>query len=231
MDEARDLALQGAPHGTVVIADTQTAGRGRVPNRTWQAEPAQNLTFTVILRYAGFSAIPSALTLRTGLCLVHAIEEYAGKNDRIALKWPNDVLIGDKKVAGILTIADEAAVLIGIGINVAQTSFPPALEEKATSIAVAAQRYMAPEARFDLLDIVLTQLLAELERTDTHWQEQLNNRLYRRSQPIRFIAGGADAGSVVDGVLEGVSASGEVVIQCDTGEMCRFLTGEIVFSG
>jgi BirA family biotin operon repressor/biotin-[acetyl-CoA-carboxylase] ligase len=145
MLDARTLAAKGAVHGTVISADVQELGRGRA-NRPWKDQRGQSLLFTILLRYPGIAAIPPALTLRTGLALSLAIEDFApALKGLVQVKWPNDVMIGPrkagpaKKVSGILTEGDGETVYIGIGVNVAQTDFPETLRRKATSIALALQ--------------------------------------------------------------------------------------------
>lgn len=177
MDEARLLAAQGEVHGTVVAADFQEAGRGRTTGRAWQADRGRNLFFTILLRYGGFAAIPKAITLKTGLALSLAIEDFApALTGTVLVKWPNDVMIGAPspvagtaqaagKAAGILTEGDGTVVYIGIGVNVGQTEFPEALRGKATSIALALGERSGEDDgqdRFRLLEKILVRLHREL---------------------------------------------------------------------
>jgi BirA family biotin operon repressor/biotin-[acetyl-CoA-carboxylase] ligase len=145
MLDARTLDAHGAAHGTVIIADVQELGRGRA-SRPWDAPRGQSLLFTILLRYPGIAAIPPALTLRTGLALSLAIEDFApALKGLVQVKWPNDVMIGPrengpaKKVSGILTEGDGETVYVGIGVNVAQTEFPESIRRKAVSIALVLQ--------------------------------------------------------------------------------------------
>ncbi|MDR2049531.1 MAG: biotin--[acetyl-CoA-carboxylase] ligase family protein, partial [Treponema sp.] len=152
MDEARFLAAEGAVSGTVMAAGYQRAGRGRA-GRLWNMGRKESLPFTLILRYPAVTAIPQCLTLRTGLAVSLAIEDFveavipsAVPAGRVQVKWPNDIMLIQKdgygkKAAGILAEATGFAgdsggmVYLGIGINVAQKGFPPELEKKACSIA------------------------------------------------------------------------------------------------
>jgi BirA family transcriptional regulator, biotin operon repressor / biotin---[acetyl-CoA-carboxylase] ligase len=114
-----DLLARGGPEGQVLVAEAQTAGRGRV-GRTWVSVPGDSLTFSVLLRPA--SVPPAArgwLPLLTGVAVAAAVRSVAGV--AAVLKWPNDVLVGDRKLAGILAEQSPAsgAVVIGIGLNVA----------------------------------------------------------------------------------------------------------------
>ncbi len=119
-DEAKRIALAGAPHGTLLVADAQTAGRGR-QNRRWIAPAGSALLLSLILRPPLPAAQTGRLTMICGLAAADAITEVAGVQP--GLKWPNDLLFGDRKVAGILTEMATLGekldfVIVGIGINV-----------------------------------------------------------------------------------------------------------------
>jgi BirA family biotin operon repressor/biotin-[acetyl-CoA-carboxylase] ligase len=198
MDEARSLVsgFSGdAPHGTVIAAGYQSAGRGR-SGRPWNTERDESLLFTVIFRYPDAAAIPPCFTLRAGLALSLAVEDFIGEAGpdretlagRVQVKWPNDIMLiqkdgTGKKAAGVLAEAagfsgsSDGAVYLGVGINVAQRKFPPELEKKACSIAgtlypekpgveTAASYAVLAERRFTLLEKVLVRLYAELEKPD-----------------------------------------------------------------
>jgi BirA family biotin operon repressor/biotin-[acetyl-CoA-carboxylase] ligase len=137
MDESRRLAARGEPHGTVLCAGLQEAGRGR-RSRSWIAAAGESLLFTILLRYPSFSTQPRAITLKAGLALSQAVEDFAPPlSGRVRVKWPNDLMIDSRKAAGILTEGDGEIVYIGMGVNVAQTVFPEAFRAKATSLALA----------------------------------------------------------------------------------------------
>lgn len=114
-----DLLTRGGPEGQVLVAEEQTAGRGRM-GRSWVSQPGASLTFSVLLRPA---LVPPArrgwLPLLTGVAVVTAVRAVAGC--AATLKWPNDVLIGDRKLAGILAEQSGDAVVVGIGLNVGMT--------------------------------------------------------------------------------------------------------------
>ena len=93
MDQARAAAAEGATHGTVIVAEAQDAGRGRIAGRLWRSAPGESLLSTTILRYPSLAALPSALTLRIGLAAAEAIESAAPfQAGFVRVKWPNDVL-------------------------------------------------------------------------------------------------------------------------------------------
>lgn len=145
-DLLRDQALAGAAAGSTVLADHQTAGRGRL-GRTWHTPAGRSLLGSVLLRPQGGEAdAAAALSLRIGLALAEAIEQSAPV--RVALKWPNDVLVDGAKVAGILCEAAVGFVVAGIGVNVAQqpAELPRDVDPPATSLAVAAGREVSRSA-------------------------------------------------------------------------------------
>jgi BirA family biotin operon repressor/biotin-[acetyl-CoA-carboxylase] ligase len=227
MDEGRRLAARGAPPGTVAAADYQEAGRGRIRTRPWKMDAGKNLSFTILLRCPG--GVPEALTLRTGLALALAAEDFApALKCRVEIKWPNDLMIDRRKAGGILTEGDGSAVFIGIGGNVAQTGFPPEVRAKATSIALALGDPAAlAEDRFRLLELILARLYAELNQ-GRPWREGLEERLYRKGEQVTFIDGAAGSDSAVEGRLAGIGPAGELLIVPQGEEKARsFITGEL----
>jgi BirA family biotin operon repressor/biotin-[acetyl-CoA-carboxylase] ligase len=227
MDISRLLAARGEKHGTVIAADFQEAGRGRVRERPWNMERGTNLPATILLRYGRMEAIPAAITLRTGLALARAIEDFVpALAGRVMIKWPNDIMIGSKKAAGILAEAEGGNVFTGIGINVAQTEFPPALRDKAVSIGGAAGIVIAPETRFVLLELVLARLHRELAASD--WRERLQERLYKKGEAVCFMDGAAGSNRAVQGRLDGIGPGGELLITPEGDRQARaFVTGEL----
>ncbi|MDR1618640.1 MAG: biotin--[acetyl-CoA-carboxylase] ligase [Treponema sp.] len=268
MDEARSLASAAAPHGTVICADFQTGGRGRIRGRPWLGDAGDGLFFTILLRYGSFAAVPPALTLRTGLSLSLAVEAFAPPlAGMLRIKWPNDLMVqlpgAVRKIAGILTESDGNVVFIGIGVNVAQTGFPEPIRHKAASIAQALAlradapapvqssaaarrdapappRILSPESRFTLLEHILARLYRELEGDaadcgpaagrdgDARWRGPLEDRLYLKGEPVRFIPGGADSGRIVEGRFQGIGPGGELLILPPGAAVpLAFVTGEL----
>ena len=136
---ARKLAEAGAPGGAVVIADSQTKGRGRLRDREWHSPPGLNLYTSIILRPALDAVLIPPLTLVAGVAVAELFSHYCP--GRIALKWPNDVLINGRKACGILAEAKTAGkkalfVILGIGLNINMTkeALAPHLRESATSL-------------------------------------------------------------------------------------------------
>ncbi|MDR2375477.1 MAG: biotin--[acetyl-CoA-carboxylase] ligase [Treponema sp.] len=255
MDVSRSLADGGAPHGTVITADFQEAGRGRTGGRPWLGDAGDNLFFTILLRYGSFAAIPAALTLRTGLAVSLAIGDLVPPlAGLVRIKWPNDVLIllpqGGRKIAGILSESNGSTVFIGVGVNIRQREFPPGLRHKAASLILSLRELglegtgLDGDLRFTLLELILDRLYMELTPpaaggTDSvsrvpaaTWRERLEERLYMRGERVRFIAGEADSGRIVEGTLQGIGPGGELLIlPPDSGAERSFVTGELDLYG
>ena len=237
-----------APHGTVILADYQLAGRGRF-DRPWQSLPAENLLCTIILRFN--AALPRALTLRTGLAVSNAVDRCIAP-ETTAVKWPNDVLFDGRKIAGILTEGSVSAMLAtsamspaspasppftvftGIGVNVLQKTFS-GLDRSAASIALingtdgmAAAKEDDQPLRLLLLQYILEELWAELvsEHRIQSWRDRIGARLYRRGDPIQFAPGGRGSDSTLPCILTGIGEEGELLVQTETG-MRSFVSGEI----
>jgi BirA family biotin operon repressor/biotin-[acetyl-CoA-carboxylase] ligase len=232
MAVSRALAAGGEPHGTVIAAGFQEAGRGRTQGRIWHMERNTSLPFTVLLRYGRVEAIPPALTLRTGLAIALAIEDFVpALAGAVRVKWPNDIMICAKKAAGILAEAGGGDVHIGIGINVAQKTFPGFLRGKATSLSLAAGMDILWETRFALLENILRRLHGELENGGD-WRGRLEERLYQKGEAVRFAEGAAGSDRVVEGRLAGIGPGGELlIVPRGESEARSFVTGELLVYG
>jgi BirA family biotin operon repressor/biotin-[acetyl-CoA-carboxylase] ligase len=139
--EALRLAAAGEPEGCVVVADAQSAGRGRL-GRSWWAERGGSLLASWLVRPALEVERWPALTLVAGLAAARAL--IASTGIEVRLKWPNDLLAGEKKIGGLLAEADGyGALVLGLGVNVRQTEFPAELAGTATSVADAGGRLVA----------------------------------------------------------------------------------------
>jgi BirA family transcriptional regulator, biotin operon repressor / biotin---[acetyl-CoA-carboxylase] ligase len=241
MDLSRKLAREGAPggspNGVVILADFQESGRGRKQDRKWEMERGANLSFTIFLKFPGIEQIPSALTLRTGLAVCLAIEDFVPcLQGSCLVKWPNDILIkpvnGEsyRKAVGILCEADGGNVHLGIGINTSQKEFPPHLRDKAVSIALAAGLDISQEERFTLLENILSRLYIELDAENAkNWKSRLEKKLYKKNEQVLFIEGAAGSGKEVKGRLTGITDTGELLIVPDgETQASSFITGELI---
>jgi len=159
------LAEGGAADGTVVVATSQRAGRGR-RGRVWFDEPGASLLFSLLVRPRLAPAQWPLLSLMTSVAVARALGQTAGLSAQ--LKWPNDILVDGRKVAGILLesrFTPQAVVIIGVGINLAQTRFPADLQARAISVRQASGRLVEPDrllrAVLDEIDIWRTRLDGE----------------------------------------------------------------------
>jgi BirA family biotin operon repressor/biotin-[acetyl-CoA-carboxylase] ligase len=226
--EAAAWAREGAPEGALVIAEHQTAGRGRL-GRTWDDAPGQNLLFSLVLRPSLPPHRLGLITLAGGVAVAEAVAEWtAPVAPRI--KWPNDVLLGGRKCCGMLlesSLGADGFVVLGIGLNVNQDVFPPPLEERATSLRLETGRLIPRVA-------LLTAVLARLEHwtarlaagADAALHEAFVARMIGLGEPAAVrLAGG---GPPVEGVIEGVGTDG--ALRFRTGNTVRTLhAGDVTF--
>ena len=222
MDVAREAGRSGAPHGLVVLADEQTAGRGRF-GRRWVAPPGVNLTFTILVR-PDVSTL-ERLSMIAALGVGDGVAAAAGV--RPVFKWPNDVQVHGRKLAGILIEAELAGespsfALIGIGLNVnLDTSIVPEIAE----IAVSLRDVLGCElAREDLLAAVL----CSFER----WYEQQPGAAVREAWAARLVTLGQPisvsfAGRVETGIAESVTDTGALCLRREDGSVMVLPAGEV----
>jgi BirA family biotin operon repressor/biotin-[acetyl-CoA-carboxylase] ligase len=229
-DVLKDLAHRGAPEGTVVVAEQQTHGRGR-HGRSFASPAGVGIYVSLLVRPQVDTPRFPQLTLASAVATAEALTEYSTLPVR--LKWPNDVEIHGKKVAGILceavlNPATSPLVIIGIGINVNTTleHFPPELHHQVTSLALTAGH---PWARLPLL----AGLLAHLERLYQAFHRGDITSILQRwlhygpiiGRQVRFTdASGAGVGTVVD-----LAEDGALLVQDTDGARRRLVAGEVVF--
>lgn len=178
-DDARRWAERDAPHGALVVADHQTAGRGR-QGRIWTTRAGLNLTISLVLRPAIPASEYGLVTLAASVAARGAVAEHA-VGRKVEIKWPNDILIGRAKCCGMLlesaiqADADASYVVLGIGMNVNQTVFPDELQGRATSLmletgqrldraALLADLLSSLEAAFDEMEKRPDDLIRSYER-------------------------------------------------------------------
>ena len=199
-------AREGAP-GDVFTADYQTAGRGRLDHR-WEAAPGENLLMSVVLDVAGLEAAQIAtLPLVAGLAVAKAVSATAPAR----IKWPNDVYVEARKIAGILCELQGTHAIVGLGVNVRQQVFPAELEAKATSYA----RLGASASVLQVRDAVLEELSAAYERWRREgfgavWPE-LAERDFLKGRQVRVFRTDDDAHPLV-GRCGGIAADGAVLV-------------------
>ena len=220
MDVARQEARRGAAEGTVIIADEQTAGKGRI-RRSWFT-PKGNIALSIIL-YPGVSYLPYLIMLAS-LAVANSIEAETGLKTQI--KWPNDILIGGKKVCGILVESDvrEDAVayaIIGIGINVDfRIADFPDIAATATSLGTELGRDIS---RIRLLKRLLTEIdmlyASAGESIFASWRD----RLVTLGKKVQATSGN----SIMKGVAESVDRDGSLMLRLADGSLTSIIAGDV----
>ncbi|MEM1055465.1 MAG: biotin--[acetyl-CoA-carboxylase] ligase [Bacteroidota bacterium] len=215
--EAAAWAEAGASTGAMVTADTQTDGRGRL-GRTWGDEPGRDLALSLVLR----PALPAERLGLVGLAAALGVAEALdARTPGVTLKWPNDVLIGGKKAAGVLAETRWTAcggghrptVLLGIGLNVGRETFPPGLEARATSLALATgQTYDRAAVLADLL----LALESALSLSDAALVREAEARLGSLGQRLEVGFPGTERTPVAGTVL-GLGPDGSLRLGTDAG--------------
>lgn len=214
---ALEEARAGAPTGLVVVADHQTAGRGRL-GRTWEAPPGASLLVSVLLRPALDPDRRHLVVLAAAVAMAEAVGARSGVE--ATLKWPNDLLAGDRKLAGILAEASGDAVVVGIGVNVEWPGVPPELDGIATACNLEGGR---PMTRDDLLEEFLPRYehrLADLADARRAYRERLGT-LGRR---VRV----EQASGPAVGVARDVDNAGRLLLERDDGVIETITAGDVV---
>jgi BirA family transcriptional regulator, biotin operon repressor / biotin---[acetyl-CoA-carboxylase] ligase len=212
----RERAREGAPEGLVAVADHQTAGRGRLQRR-WESPPGANLLLSVLLRPECDADDLHLCTSAVALAAADACREVAGVD--VTFKWPNDLLVGESKLAGILAEVEFAggappAVVVGIGINVAWPGPADAGGTCLEDVEGSAQ----PVDRKVLLDHLLYALAPRREMLDDEngrWvlADEVRRRCSTLGQRVRVSL----ANEELVGVAHGIDRSGRLVIETETG--------------
>ena len=220
MDTARERAAAGATDGLAVIAEEQTAGRGRM-GRSWISPPGLNLYFTLLLRTN--LPILRRLPYLVPLAVACALEEL---DFRPAIKWPNDIQVNGLKIGGVLIDSlfqgpEPNAVLVGIGLNVnLRPSEHPEIASLATSLAEVAGH---PLEREGVLAAILNALSAVLEAPAEETFDAWRTRLSTLGQRVRLRAGE----EIVEGQAVDVDNDGSLVLALDNGTRRSFAAGEV----
>lgn len=208
-DEARRLASSGAPHGTVVHADEQAAGRGRF-GRTWFSPPG-NLYLSVLLRLDVAPERVSQLSFVTAITVADAIDALLPKQSKATLKWPNDVLVDDGKIAGILVESVEGAQIIGIGVNVLEA--PRNAPYKTSTLVGAGGIATVDGAR----DILLDSLAKHLEAWMAHGFDPIRTAWLARAHPIGTPLRASIGGRTEEGLFAGLDEGGAMLLDTPEG--------------
>jgi BirA family biotin operon repressor/biotin-[acetyl-CoA-carboxylase] ligase len=226
--EAAAWAEEGAVEGSVVVTEYQSEGRGR-HGRTWDAPKGQNLMFSVVLRPSLPPDQFGLITIAASVAVAEAVEAFVEPH-RPTLKWPNDVLLEGRKTCGMLlesslSGAQDHVVVLGVGLNVNQTTFPDALADTATSLRLTAGRTVPRAPLF-------ARLLHALERRydaiqhgdDATVRSAFEDRLATHGEPttLRFTG----TSRTVTGTVEGITETGALRLDTPGGPR-RLHAGEV----
>jgi BirA family biotin operon repressor/biotin-[acetyl-CoA-carboxylase] ligase len=229
-DLAMASAAAGAPAGTVIIADAQLAGRGRL-GRVWHSPPDAGLYLSAVLRAESWAGTLSLVTMATGVAVVKGLRAATGLEAE--LKWPNDVVIGRpwRKIAGILSESVSAsaqvdAVVVGIGINLRAGAFPPELGDRASAVEVELGRPVDRAACLVEVLVALADASSRLAAGDAAWVTA-DWRQYGgaglRGSPVTWY----DGRETRRGLATGIDESGALIIDTAPGIQERIIAGEV----
>jgi len=225
-DVARDLALRGAPEGTTIISMQQSAGRGRL-GRTWISPAGDGLYLSAILRPRVSPGKSPVLTLAAAVSVAETLAlDYGVTAD---IKWPNDVLGSGKKISGILIEAaiegaDLQYVIVGIGVNLRQQEFPEHIRDTATSLRVETGISVSPQEfagrLLPRLESAYQIAIACSREIIERWEARST---YAHGRAVRITS----SDEYVDGITRGLSESGGLLLELDSGELREIASGEV----
>ncbi len=230
--DAKRLAEEGAPHGTLVVAGRQSAGRGR-RGRQWASADSREAIYMTLLLKPDFSPKhASCVTLLMAVSVTSALEEVCG--ERFYIKWPNDIVLGGRKVCGILTEMSAETdyihhVVIGAGINVNQNDFPPEILEVATSVRretgkiTSRAQIIAKVMYFFEQYYELFLQTYDLSAVRVNYEEHLANK----DREVRVL----DPAGEYTGIARGITDVGELVVERSDGTLCSVYAGEVSVRG
>jgi BirA family transcriptional regulator, biotin operon repressor / biotin---[acetyl-CoA-carboxylase] ligase len=222
-----ELGYAGEPEGAVILAEEQSAGRGRA-GRTWHSERAAGIYVTLLLRPKISPMQAPLLTMMAGLSVYAAIQAQTGL--QLDLKWPNDLMLNGKKVGGILTemYADTTLVrfvIVGIGINVNQEKFPGELKSIATSLHAETGKY---QSRLELLARLLREFENDYNQFLREGAASVTQRFTKASsyavgKKVRVTTGAES----FTGVTSGLGPEGLLQVERDDGEVVTVIAGDV----
>lgn len=228
-DDAKQGAREGAPHGALWVADAQRRGRGR-QGRVWTSPRGENLMFSVLLRVSCPPQRVPPLALVAGLAVRDAVARAIGDDAAAKVKWPNDVLVRGKKIAGVLVESSLVGsrvdhVVVGIGINVHTRDMPAELAGVATSVALERSSAAPPPERAEILADVLERLDHDVEHVAHKGLGLVHARLTKHDALLgaEVTVDGWDA----PGTAAGVDVDGRLLVRRADGTVAHVASGEV----
>jgi BirA family biotin operon repressor/biotin-[acetyl-CoA-carboxylase] ligase len=227
-DVVEKLARDGVKEGAVVFAESQTKGRGRM-GRKWLSPARKGLWFSVLLRPDLRPQAATQLTVAAAVSLVRAIEEQTGIQPEI--KWPNDILIQGRKVAGVLTELSaeidhvkHLTLGIGVDVNLAASEFPPELRKIATSLKIEAGRAVS---RADLAAAILRELDRHYASIGSGRFEEIAEQWEKRCTTLGRRVAIDIGGRIVQGHAEALDPDGALLVRTQHGHLERIMGGDV----
>lgn len=208
-DELRKLAENGAQDGLVLLAMEQTSGRGR-RGAAWFSQTDESLAFSILLRPEEPKALWPRLALAAGLSVAEAVESFG---TAAGIKWPNDVWIGRRKVAGILVEAGRDFAIIGIGINVNSTAFPDEIDRIATSLRLESGMEHPLQ---EVLAAIIRHFARNSRRIGGDFDHLLDSIRQRCVLTGHLVSLNTSSGTL-QGKVEGMAPSGELLLRTELG--------------
>jgi BirA family biotin operon repressor/biotin-[acetyl-CoA-carboxylase] ligase len=217
-DEAHRLAASGAPHGTVIQADEQITGRGRL-FRMWLSPPG-NLYMSVILRIGLSPARTAEISFLAALAVADTVRTLLPQQNRVHLKWPNDVLVNEAKISGILLENANDAIVLGIGLNILWA--PQDISYGATAIVANGGVASADDAR----DVLLDRLADYLALWQSEGFDPIHRAWLDRTCPIGATIHVNMGRKVINGKFAGLGTDGALFIETEGG-VRRVIAGDV----
>lgn len=226
-----ELAVQGAEHGTVVVADLQTAGKGR-RGRVWESPAEDNIYMSILLRPDFETAKAPMLTLIMAYSVAKVLQKKGFAD--IQIKWPNDLVLSGKKVCGILTEmhlqgAAIDHVVVGVGVNVNTSDFSPELVDKATSLYLECGKHLEKESIIvDIADTFMKEYEQFAKVGNLEFlQEEYNSMLINREKEVRVL----EPENEYTAYALGINKTGELMVRLTDGTEKNVFAGEVSVRG
>lgn len=229
--QAKLDAENGAGQGTLLVADMQTAGRGR-RGKSWNSPEGTNVYFTLIIKPDFRVDLASMVTLVMGLAVADGIRKTC--DVEACIKWPNDIVIGGKKACGMLAEMSVERdyihyVVIGVGINVGLQTFPPEIADMATCLQAECGHRVS---RAELVANVMKEFEASYEIFQREGSlkglmERYNSLLVNRDREVRVLVPGAE----FQGISKGINDVGELLVEKEDGTIAKVYAGEVSVRG
>ena len=208
-DEVHSLAQAGAADGLIVLAESQSAGRGR-RGATWFSPTGESLAFSILIRPEEPKSLWPRLALAAGLAVAESVETFG---PQAGIKWPNDVWIGHRKAAGILVEAGSDFAVVGIGLNVNTTCFPPEVADIATSLRLETSQAFS---RADVLGAIIRKFALRRRQISEDFEELLSAVRLRCVLTGKRVSLTTASGPRI-GIVEGIAAGGELLLRSEHG--------------